>query len=291
MKKEEIVTKLESAGDADYILRSQDEEKTFLDNYKASILENEVGAKSELYKRLEDDIFGITGVKKQKDEQLNKYIKGTLSSMKSKAERVDELESEITELRKNKPDDAKLQEIKDLQKQITKIKTEHESELTEIGKRTLKNSVKSEIERGLMNLKIKPGIPEAMKQVYIDSVIEELSKNAEIRDGKIVFLDAEGKALRDNQTMAPYTAEALLKERMKDVVDTGKPLVKGPGIIDNPIVKDDKGNLKTNFILPGDIKDKGQLGEYLVKELGLKSNSKEYRAAYAELSPGLPPPK
>ena len=294
MKKEDITKKLESdKGDTDYILRSQDEEKTFLDNYGKSVLERELDpAISKIHTQYDDDLFEIFGKRKKPGEKTYKFMKDEFKSWKERAERVESLESEIAELKKGKPDDAKLQEIKDLQKELGRVKQEHQAEIQNVRRENMELLIKKDVQKAVANIKRKPGIPDEIWDTYIDKIAADLVKNAEIRDGKTVFLDANKTALRNKATMAEYTAEEIVLERLpKDVIDTGRQPVKGPGIVDHPLVKDDKGNLKTNFILPGDIKDKGQLGEYLVKELGIKRNSKEYMAAYAELSPALPMPK
>jgi hypothetical protein len=286
MKKDEILKTLESdKGDTDFILRSQDEERTFLENHKQTVLEKELDpAVSKIHNQYDEDLFKIFGERKRPGEKTYKFMQEKFGTLKERADKAAQLEGEIAELKKGNPDDSKrLKEIKELQDQLRELKNTHEAELTKIGKQNLRNSVKSEIERGLMNLKLKPGIPESMKQVYIDSVINELSENAEVRDGKIVFLDKDGKALRDPQTMAPFTAEALLKDRMKDVIDLGR-TQKGPGIVDD--VKDDKGN--TIITIPDGITSRQKLGEYLVKDLGIKNNTPEYREAYAKYGKDLP---
>ena len=286
MKKDEILTKLETAGDADYIFRTLDEEETFLENHKASILESEVGAKSELYRRLDDDILNISGMKKSiPNEPTTKYLKNVLSSLKGKSELVESLQTEIESLKKGSPEvEAKLREITSLQKQMDKIRQDYESRIDQMAKDNLKNNVKSEIERGLLGLKIKPGIPDSMKQIYIDNVINDLASKAEIRDGKIVFLDAEGKALRDPATMAPFTAESLLKDRMKDVIDNGRQM-QGPNLGD-PVRKTPDG--KINIIVPDYVTSREKLGDYLVKELGIKRTSPEFMEAYKTHGANLP---
>lgn len=289
MKKEDILKSLESAGDADFTLRTKDEEKTFLDNYRSSILESEVGAKSKLYSLIDDDIFHITGVKKQSDEQTHVFLKNQLTALKTKAEKVSELENEITELRKNKPDDAKLQEIKDLQNQIKKIKLQHDEELTQFSQRTQKTLIKSDIERGLMDLKIKAGIPEGVRRVFVDSIIEELSGSAEMRDGQLVFLDADKKALRNPATMAPYTAKELLAEKMKDLIDVTH---KQDGITlpkdTDPVTKGKDGKLTLNFSVPAEVTTRQKLGEHLIT-LGVKRGTPEYNEAYKTFGKDLPP--
>lgn len=286
MKKEEILKQLESdKGDTDYILRTQDEEKAFLENHKANVLEKELDpAVAKIHTQYDEDLFSLFGVRKKPGEKTYKFMKDQFTALKEKADKVEALETEIAELKKGSPDDAKrLKEIKDLQEQIRKLKEDHDIELTKIAKQNLKNNVKSEIERSLINLKLKPGIPESMKQVYIDKIINELSEDAEIREGKIVFLDKEGKALRDPATLAPYTAEALLKDRMKDVIEVGRQ-IPGPGI-GKEIPRDDKGKPIINV---SGITSRQKLGDYLVKDLGLKRGSKDFDEAYKEYGQNLP---
>jgi hypothetical protein len=287
MKKEEILKKLESdKGDTDYILRSQDEEKAFLENHKSTVLEKELDpAVSKIHNQYDDDLFDLFGKRKKPGEKTYNFMKSEFKNLKEKAEKVDLLEGEIAKLKEGNPDDAKrLKEIKDLQIQLTKLKEEHESELNKLGKQNIENSVRKEIEIARASLKIKAGIPEAVLQAYTENVISELCKNAEVRDGKSVFLDKEGKALRDPQTLNPFTAEALLKERMKDVIDTGRK-IEGPGI-GKEIPKDDKGKLQ--IARPDSITSRQKLGDYLVKELGIKRNTKEFDEAYAEYGKDLP---
>jgi hypothetical protein len=287
MKKEEIIKKLESdKGDTDYILRSQDEEKTFLENHKADVLEKELDpAVAKIHTQYDEDLFSLFGTRKKPGEKTYKFMKDQFNTLKDKADKVDQLESEIAKLKDGNPDDAKrLKEIKDLQDQLRKLKEDHDAELTKIAKQNLKSNVRSEIERAYMNLKIKPGIPDSMKQVYLDTIINELSENAEVREGKTVFLDKDGKALRDNATMAPYTAEALLRERMKDVIDTGRKQ-EGPGIGEK-IEMNEKG--APIITRPTHITTRQALGDYLVKDLGIKRNTEEFRKAYEEYGKDLP---
>lgn len=285
MKKEEIIKFIEEKGDTSYVIRTEDDDKKFLENYGKSVLEKELDpAISKVHNQYDDDLEKIFGERKKPGEKTYNFMKDKFKTWKEKAERVENLEGEIETLKKGSPEvESKLREIKSLQGQMDKLRQDYEGKITEMSKQNLKNNVKSEIERGLLGLKVKPGIPEAMKQLYVDKIIDDLAANAEIRDGKVVFLDGEGKALRDPSTMAPYTAEALLKERMKDVIDIGHQ-VKGPGIQD-PVRKDTNGEL--NIILPDNIRTKVQLGDYLVKELGIKNTTKEYRDAYAKYSKGL----
>lgn len=285
MKKDEVIKLIEEKGDTSYVVRTEADDKTFLENYGKSVLEKELDpAIAKVHNQYDEDLFELFGERKKPGEKTYKFMKDKVRSIKDRADRVEQLETEIESLKKGSPEvEAKLREIKSLQGQMDKLKQDYEGKITEMSRQNLKNNVKAEIERGLLGLKIKSGIPESMKQLYVDKIIDDLAGNAEIRDGKIVFLDSEGKALRDPQTMAPYTAESLLKEKMKDVIDTGRE-IKGPGI--NEPEKDKEGKL--NIILPDYVTSRQRLGEYLVKELGIKNTTPEYRQAYADLGKSLP---
>lgn len=288
MKKTEILTKLGSEqGDTDYVLRTEAEDKTFLENYKQSVVEKEIAPRiAEVHTQYDEDLFKLFGKRKKSDEKTYNFLKSEFESLKSKAERVAELEGEITILKQNKPDDAKLQEIKDLQKQITKIKAEHEIELSTFAQKTQRTLIKTEIEKAKRDIKIKPGIPDSVLDVYFDKVIDGLVNNAEMRENSIVFLDAEKKARRNPATMAPYTArELLLEELPKDIIDTGyqQPGPRLPKDV-SPVIKDKDGKFIINFIVPSEVTSREKLGIWLVKEMGIKRGSPEYREAYKTLS-------
>lgn len=287
MKKEEVLKFIEEKGDTSYIVRTETDDKAFLENYGRSVLEKELDpAIGKIHTQYDDDLEKIFGKRKKPGEKTYNFMKSEFQSWKEKADRVEQLETEIEGLKKGSPDlESKLREIKSLQNQLNELKANHEKELAGLAKQNLRNNVKSEIERGLMGIKIKSGIPEAMQKVYVDTIINELSDNAEIRDGKIVFLDKEGKAMRDPATMAPYTAEALLKDRMKDVIETGRK-VEGVGITE-PIKKED-GKTKLNVLLPESVKSREQLSKWLVEELGIKNHTQEYRELYHEYGKDLP---
>jgi len=176
-----------------------------------------------------------------------------------------------------------------LQKAITDIKTAHDKEVADIKKNANKTSIEADIKNAKSSLKFRKEIPVDVIDVYVNNVIAELSANAEFRDGKAIFLDPETKLPRRNPaTLDPYTTSELLAERMKSMIDTGvhQP---GPGIKpgEKPVVQKD-GKFQVNFTLPATVTSKQKLGEYLIKEQGLKSTTPEYREAYKQFAANLP---
>lgn len=296
MKKTEIITKLESEkSDTDYIFRTKSEDDAFLENHKRSVIEEELPKKvNEIHTRYDDDMFELFGVRKKSDQKTYNFLKEQYGKLKKDAEKVADLETQITELKKNKPDDAKLQEIADLQKEIRRLKTAHEEEIQSVARKNVDASTMADLKVARAGLKFKPGIPEDVIDSYMSNIMNELIKNSEQRDGKTVFLDVDKKALRNTATMAPYTAKELLMEKAKNIIDIGHQQT-GLGITQTstlpnnmPVSKDKDGKYAFTFTLPEGIKSQQKLGKWLTEEMGLKSTTPEYRAAYKEFGSNLP---
>ena len=297
MKKEEIIKKLESdEGDTDYIFRTNAEDDEFLENHKNSVIDEELPKKvSEIHTKYDDDLFNLFGIRKKSDQKTYNFLKEQFDKLKKDADRVADLEGEISRLKENKPDDAKLKEIADLQKEIKRLKETHEAEVQEIARKNIDASTLADLKVARAGLKFKTGIPDDVVDSYMGNIMNELIKNSEFRDGKTVFLDEDKKALRNPATMAPYTAKELLTERAKNILDTGF-TQKGTGIPRDdhepsgrpPVSKDKEGKFVFNFSLPEGIKTQPQLGRWLTEEMGIKSTTPEYRAAYKEYGSELP---
>ena len=293
MKKADIIKKLESEqGDTDYVLRTSTEEQTFLENHKTSVIESELPKKvGEIHTQYDNDLFELFGERKKGDQKTYHFLKEKFGSLKAKADKVTTLETEIAELRKGNPTDTtRLAEIRELQNTITTLKNTHDKELADVLKNAQKLNIESDIKSARGSLKFKKEIPADAIDVYVNNVVAELSANAEFRDGKAIFLDPDTKTPRRNPaTMVPYTAAELLAERMKSMIDTGihQP---GPGIKpgEKPVNKTADGKFQVNFVRPATVSSLQKLGEYLIKEQGLKSTTPEYREAYKQLAEGLP---
>lgn len=292
MKKEDIIKKLESAGDTDFVLRTLAEEQAFLENHKKSVIESELPLKvSEIHTQYDNDLFELFGERKKGDQKTYHFLKEKFGTLKGKAEKVASLESEIAELRKGNPTDAtRLAEIKELQNTLAALKSNHEKELVTVMKNAQKLNIESEIKSAKGSLKFKKEIPTDAIEVYFNNVVSELSANADFRDGKAIFIDPQTQTPRRNPaTLEPYSAAELLAERMKSMIDTGHQQP-GPGIKpgEKPVNKAADGKFQINFTLPSTVTSKQKLGEYLIKEQGLKSTTPEYREAYKQFAANLP---
>jgi hypothetical protein len=294
MKKDEALKYIESKGDADLIVRTADEDKTFLENHAKKVEEEVIPGKiSELHNRYDEDIFSVTGVRKNATEKTYDFTKRVLNEFKTKAEKADLLEKEIADLKKQIKDgtgDKKtLSDLEAVQKAYKELQENSAKEVGELKKQNEQREIRYEITSALSGYAYKKGITEPVRKAFIDQVINELTNTAEMREGKLVFLDKAGNPMRNaHNALNPYTAKELLDERLKEIIDMGQKLNGGPDI-ENEITKEfDKGKLKrVVLVIPDSVKTKTALGEYLVSHKILRG-TEEYKVAYAEYSPSLP---
>jgi hypothetical protein len=102
MKKADAIKYFEDKGDdADFIVRTQDEETTLLANHALKVEEEVIPGKiSELHKQYDEDFFEATGQRKEHDEKTYTFGKRLLKEYKARAGSVGEKDAKITELEK-----------------------------------------------------------------------------------------------------------------------------------------------------------------------------------------------
>lgn len=293
MKKDEVLKYVETKGDESFIVRTEAEEKTFLENYGKKIEEEVIPSKiSDLHTRYDDDIFAVTGMRKNATEKTYDFTKRVLAEYKTKAEKTSVLEKEITDLKKQIADgtgDKKtLADLEAVQRAYKELEDTKTKEVTELKTQFEMYKDESEIVSASSGLMFKKNIPETAIKSLVKQIIGDLSSIASRQDGKLIFMK-DGVPMRNpHNALNPYTADELLKERLKDVLDTGRRAEGGPGI-DNEITKEyENGKIKKIVMLiPDTVKTKNDLGKYLVSQKLLRG-SQEYDAAYAEYSKDLP---
>ena len=267
----------------DFILRTSEEDATYMENFRASEVEKALEPEvNKAYSNIDTVLSGITGVKKNANEKTSVYTKRVLDELKSKADKYPDLEQEIANLKEKvgKNADAKLlADLENVRAEFAAFKTAKESEIETLRKDTDLNERKSVIEAEVNSFEFDPSIKENVLKVYKQTIINGLLQSSEKRDGQIVFLDDKGNPLRNQaKNLAAYTANEIVAERMKDVIKQKRVLGGPPKPGDPPV------SPKT---VPDTVKTKIELTEYLMKE-GLKRGSKEYNDAYAQLSEALP---
>jgi hypothetical protein len=266
-----------------FVIRTSDEDATYLENFKAAEIEKALEPKvNEAYSNIDTVLSGVTGIKKIPNEKTSIYAKRILEDLKAKADKHPELEQEIASLREKvgKNADAKLlADLENVRAEFAAFKTAKETELEKLRKDTDLNERKAVIEAEVNSFVFDPSIKDNVLKVYKQTIINELLQNSEKRDGQLVFLDDKGNPLRNQaKNLATYTANEIVAERMKDVIKQ-KRTIPGPPSPGDPT--------QPPKSLPDTVKTKVELSDHLLKE-GLKRGTKEYDEAYAQLSVDLP---
>lgn len=283
--KEEIAKFIEEKGDSptNFIIRTPDEEKTYLDNFKTAEVEKAIGPEiSKLHSHYDDDIFAITGLRKRPDQKTYDFAKEILSDFKGRAEKVKEYEDEIKILREKieKGTDPKaLADLEKVRQDYAALKEQSEREIKELKSQFEMTEKKTILESAANAFEYDSSISKNVLAVYKDTVINELLSKSEKRDNVLIFLDDQGNPMRNTaKNLAPYTAEEIIAERLKDVIKQKRVL---PGV---PKPGEPPAKVTT---VPDTVKTKIDLGNWLMKE-GLKRGTDEYNKAYADLSKDLP---
>lgn len=291
MNKEEALKYLEEKGDSSFIIRTEDEEATFLQNH-AKKVEDEIipGKISDLHKRYDDDILSVTGLKKNPTEKTYDFTKRILSDYKTRAEKVSDYEKEINTLKQQikdgTADKTVLADLERVKQEYADLQNEKTEEVTKLKSEYEKFRIKAEITSALSGMTFKKNLPESAIKAFTDSVVNNLSDLATFQDGKLVFLK-DGVPMRNTHNkLEPYSAKELLEEQLKDIRDMGRKET-GPNLGDEiTFEKKDGKIIKVAMMIPDSIKYKDELSTYLVKQ-GLLRGSEEYITAYREYSPGL----
>lgn len=293
MDKAEALKYIETKGDSKFVVRTEEEENAFLANHAKKIEEEVIPSKiSELHTRYDEDIFAVTGLRKNANEKTYDFTKRVLAEFKTKAEKASVLETEMDSLKKQITDgtaDKKtLQDLEAVQKAYKELEDKHTKEVGSLKSEHEKFKIQSEIRAALTGMAFKKNIPEAALRALTEQTIGELTNQASYADGKLVFMENGVPKRNPHNALNPYTANEILKERFKDIIETGNP-VKGPGITDQMTVeKDNKGKVtKVNISVPESVRTREDLSKYLVTA-GLLRGSEEYTLAYKEYSAALP---
>jgi len=206
----------------------------FLENANKAYFDEKVGSyTSDIYNKLDNDIFEVTGLRKEANEKSYDFQKRILADLKKKAE--DNSSNTPEEIKKYKDQIKELEEkVKNgessshwkesFEEVVQKLKENEENFKSEIQKRDeqlLQQNVDVDITKGLSGLKLNEDLPESVRRAMINQVKNNLVKSAQVIDGKVVYHDEDGKPIRNKQYQ-PADAEYLLKEQLKDILATDK---------------------------------------------------------------------
>ena len=132
-------------------------------------------------------------------------------------------------------------------------------------------------------------LPEDAVKALTDQAINHLLSMAQFQEGKLVFVENGVVKRNPHNALNPYTAQELLAESLKNIIDPGIKAEGGPDVSGEiQYEKNKEGKItKVVMLVPDSIKTKEDLSKYLVSQ-GLLRGTQEYLAAYANYSPALP---
>lgn len=290
LTKEEAIQKI-TDGDGDFQVFTHEEHESFLKNLKdTEVFKQQIdGRVSEIHQQYDNDFFAITGKRRAQDEKTYNFIKREVKAILDNAQ---ELADKNAELDKAVKDKSGTQAVELLRGELDSMKEKHKTFKDEAEKKysALEQSgvqmrILNEFDRAMTGLKFKDTslIAEDIRDMVINSAKAELAKSASFVDGKLVFLDAEGKILRD-ENLNVLTPKEILSDKLKSIIDAGR---HQPGVdIKEPVIKEEDGKVIVNISIPDTVKTNADLSKHLMAS-GLKRDSKEYRAAYAKYEVNL----
>ena len=290
LNKEEAIKKI-TEGDGDFQVFTHEEHESFLNNLKETeVFKQQIdGRVSEMHQQYDNDFFAVTGKRKAQDEKTYDFIKREVKAIQDQAK---ELADKNAELEKAVNDKSGTQAIELLRGELDSIKKKHQSykEEAENKYKDLEQSgvqmrILNEFDRSMTGLKFKDAaiIPEDVRNAMINNAKAELSKSATFVEGKLVFLDSEGKIMRD-ENLNVLTPKEILADKLKSIIDAGR---KAKGVdLKEPEIKQEDGKIVVNLSIPDTVRTNVDLTQYLMQS-GLKRNTDEYRAAYAKYSEKL----
>jgi len=269
--KEEALKYIEEKPDAKFVIRTEEEDRSFLENFKQSEVKKTLGEEaSKLHSRYNDDIFELYGVRPAEGEKfydLNKKLH------RDNLEKIKTFEKKLAELEK-KGDPKDNDRIKELEGVIAQVRKEKDEQISKVTQDKIQFQTRTEFDKALSKLPLDPSIPERARQALVETTIKGLMESGEWREEGLVFKDEKGEVLRNKQTYKPLTAEELLNEQLNDILKKERKM-QGADI---------PGGVKPSEVpgtLPPHVTSKVQLSEYLKNTLKLKPSSTEYQELYA----------
>jgi len=285
LTQEEAIAKV-TEGKGEFHVSTIEEHEAFLGNLKdTEIFKEQIsGRVREIYQHIDSDVSGITGEEKESDEKTYDYVKRQLSKLTTNAKDLAAKKAELEKAVNDKSGDQALDllrgELDSMKLKHQKYKEDADVKYGELEKSGVNMRVQGHLKDAMAGLKFKDAaiIPEDVRNAVVDNATSELAKIASFVEGKLVFLDGEGKIMRD-ENLNVKTAKDILSDKLKSIIDAGR---KAEGVdIEDEITKDDDGKIVVNINLPDSVKTNVDLTAHLMS-LGMKRDSEEYRAAYAK---------
>jgi hypothetical protein len=207
--------------DAKMIVRTEDENKIYETNFEARIAAN---VTSQHAQKLEADVKELTGV--DKTDANEKYYDYFKRATKQALESVNTVKAELETLRgKANLTEAEKARIQQLQQAVIDKENTWKEKYTALEKKNADIQAESLIRADLAKLRqfYKPDLPASVIQILEENAVKELLATSSMQgDGVLTFLNDKKEVIVDPTLYKPKTAEAILKEKFKDIIDPGK---------------------------------------------------------------------
>lgn len=253
-----------------------------------SALGTEIGKKTnEIHSAYDKDIKELTGKDKAGTEKTYDYLKRAVGEvLTARQTKIGELEAAIAGGNTDPTLKAKLADLE-------KKEAEWQKERGTFTATLFEKDVLRDLSLGQVGIKLKDSVPESVRKLVLQNAEQKVLAMAKAQtvDGKtsIVYMKDGQVALNDKREAAD--AGYLLREELKaaDVLDTGHPGAGGGGGGGNPPKAgvDDKGHVIVPDQLPADVKNQGDLIDYLVK-LGVPKDTVQFDKAFGKFADKLP---
>jgi len=288
LNKEEAIAKV-TEGEGEFHVSTIEEHESFLNNLKdTEVFKEQIDLRAkEMYDGVDNVFEVISNTKRDyaNKEKTTEYMTRVLKSMVSD---IESKSSEIAKLGKVVNDKSGTEALELLKGELDSMKKKHQTfkddadiKYSELEKSGVKMRILNEFDRAMTGMKFKDAaiIPEDVREAMINNAKTELAKSADYVDSKLVFRDGEGKIMYNDQAVL-LTAKEVLSEKLKSVIDAGR-TAKGVDIEEPEIKEGEDGKVIVNISIPDAVKTNVDLTAHLMG-LGMKRDSKEYRAAYAK---------
>ncbi|KKK85543.1 hypothetical protein LCGC14_2772250, partial [marine sediment metagenome] len=175
----------------DQIEKSFDHNTRFADGEKPPIRKAFDKALFDVHSQYDDDLFKITGERKNSEEKTYDAIKRVVGVLKDKSDKLPGYIKEIADLKQGKvkdPDEQLKKDYQDLQTRHEKYKTDKDKEVSDMQTGHKKTSIKGKLVQSAARLKFKDAVPESARNSLIDATISGLLEMADL-DGLVFAKD------------------------------------------------------------------------------------------------------
>lgn len=126
--------------------------------------------------------------------------------------RVKELERELEKARNGGPGREVYNELNEVRRLAAENQTKWEKQLAEKNQEISSFQKNTMIDSAIAQLKFNPDVPESLRGIVLNSVKQKLSNTSEIKEGMLIFKDANGNPLLNQQTYANISVSDMLKQ-------------------------------------------------------------------------------